>query len=43
MKEKTASGRRLLAFVYDKNGNLTAQEDVAGKPSRNTAITCWTR
>ena len=31
MKEKTASGRKLLAFAYDKNGNLTGQEDVTGK------------
>ena len=31
LREKCASGRRLLAFVYDKNGNLTAQEDVTGK------------
>ena len=31
LKEKTASGRRLLAFVYDWNGNRTAQEDVSGK------------
>ena len=31
LSEKTASGRRLLAFVYDKNGNLTGQEDVTGK------------
>ncbi len=29
--QKTASGRKLLAFAYDKNGNLTGQEDVAGK------------
>ena len=31
LREKCASGRKLLAFVYDKNGNLTAQEDVTGK------------
>ena len=31
LREKHASGRKLLAFVYDKNGNLTAQEDVTGK------------
>ena len=31
LREKCASGRKLLAFVYDKNGNLTGQEDVTGK------------
>ena len=31
LREKCASGRKLLAFAYDKNGNLTAQEDVTGK------------
>ena len=31
LREKCASGRKLLTFVYDKNGNLTAQEDVTGK------------
>ena len=31
MKEKTASGRRLLSLEYDKNGNRTRQTDVTGK------------
>ena len=31
MKEKTVSGRRLLAFAYDKNGNQIRQTDVTGK------------
>ena len=31
LKEKSASGRRLLAFDYDRNGNLTRQIDVTGK------------
>jgi len=29
--EKKASGRTLLAFQYDLNGNLTHQTDVTGK------------
>ena len=31
LREKRASGRKLLSFVYDRNGNLTGQEDVTGK------------
>ncbi len=31
LKEKSASGRRLLSLSYDLNGNLTEQEDVTGK------------
>lgn len=31
LAEKRASGRTLLSFQYDLNGNLTCQTDVAGK------------
>jgi YD repeat-containing protein len=31
LKEKTASGRRLLAYEYDLNGNKIRQTDVTGK------------
>ena len=34
LKEKSASGRRLLALSYDLNGNLTEQEDVTGKVTK---------
>ncbi|MCI8316894.1 MAG: hypothetical protein HFH74_18030 [Lachnospiraceae bacterium] len=30
LTEKKASGRRLLSFQYDLNGNLTNQTDVTG-------------
>lgn len=31
LMEKKASGRTLLSFTYDLNGNLTGQKDVTGK------------
>ena len=31
LERKTASGRTLLSYAYDLNGNLTRQEDVTGK------------
>lgn len=31
LMEKQASGRTLLSFAYDLNGNLTVQRDVSGK------------
>lgn len=31
LKEKSASGRRLFALDYDRNGNLARQIDVTGK------------
>lgn len=31
LMEKEASGRTLLSFTYDLNGNLTSQKDVTGK------------
>ena len=31
LTKKAASGRTLLSFAYDLNGNLTRQEDVTGK------------
>ena len=31
LTKKSASGRTLLSFAYDLNGNLIRQEDVTGK------------
>ena len=31
LKEKTASGRTLLAYAYDLDGNKTARRDITGK------------
>jgi len=33
---KSASGRTLLAYSYDLNGNLTSQRDVSGKVTEYT-------
>ena len=31
LKEKSTSGRKLLAYEYDLNGNLVRQSDITGK------------